>query len=386
MVFNLGMEMFSLFFKQTSSAHDLDAPNLPEDVDTGVVEGIVFDFAGIQDDASLTQTSNLNQYLNLTQGFDFGPGVQPRNAANAGNEFNVTGFAGNGTSLNNAIANQDYLVFQIAPVQGIEMQVDQVAIQLWRNGSGAAREYALLASFNGFQDYTVLDTLSLGANNTATHVMTGQDTSGTWTTGVVEFRLYGWDQEGAFGNTHFNAVSMDAQFRSIDLPVPDSTGRINILGDYCQLENSTLTLQLGGDDNSNPNNFQYDQLTISGTAKLGGSLIVELENNYIPKAGDSFTLIQSQSLSGEFDTVELPLLGGCLEWFLISIDNELRLFAIDREVLNGDVNLDGLVNLLDVGPFIMLLTSGNYQCEADINGDGTVNLLDVGPFIELLSN
>ena len=53
--------------------------------------------------------------------------------------------------------------------------------------------------------------------------------------------------------------------------------------------------------------------------------------------------------------------------------------------LLGDVNQDGAVNLLDVEPFIDLLTSGGYQCEADVNEDGFVNLLDVEPFIDLVS-
>ncbi len=51
----------------------------------------------------------------------------------------------------------------------------------------------------------------------------------------------------------------------------------------------------------------------------------------------------------------------------------------------GDVNRDGVVNLLDVQPFVALLTSGQFQLEADINGDGLVNLLDVNGFIDLLT-
>ena len=57
-----------------------------------------------------------------------------------------------------------------------------------------------------------------------------------------------------------------------------------------------------------------------------------------------------------------------------------------KSVIPGDVNGDGDVNLLDVAPFVDLLSSGQFQAEADINGDGMVNLLDVGPFIDLLSN
>jgi hypothetical protein len=47
----------------------------------------------------------------------------------------------------------------------------------------------------------------------------------------------------------------------------------------------------------------------------------------------------------------------------------------------GDVNLDGVVNGLDVDPFVGLVTSGGFQTEADMNGDGAVNGLDVDPFV-----
>lgn len=56
------------------------------------------------------------------------------------------------------------------------------------------------------------------------------------------------------------------------------------------------------------------------------------------------------------------------------------------DVLLGDVNLDGEVNLLDVAPFIDVISQGIFQAEADTNQDGIVNLLDVGPFVTLLSN
>ena len=54
-------------------------------------------------------------------------------------------------------------------------------------------------------------------------------------------------------------------------------------------------------------------------------------------------------------------------------------------VLLGDVNLDGVVNLLDVDPFIDRLASGDFQAEGDCNEDGVVNLLDVDPFIAILA-
>ena len=55
------------------------------------------------------------------------------------------------------------------------------------------------------------------------------------------------------------------------------------------------------------------------------------------------------------------------------------------DVLLGDVNGDGVVDLQDVAPFVDLLTSGEFLAEADINQDGEVNLQDVAPFVELLT-
>ena len=55
------------------------------------------------------------------------------------------------------------------------------------------------------------------------------------------------------------------------------------------------------------------------------------------------------------------------------------------DVLLGDVNCDGVIDLLDVQPFVDLLASGGYSAKADINSDGVLNLVDVAPFIDLLT-
>jgi hypothetical protein len=54
-------------------------------------------------------------------------------------------------------------------------------------------------------------------------------------------------------------------------------------------------------------------------------------------------------------------------------------------VLLGDVNLDGMISLLDVAPFVNRLSTGTYQAEADTNCDGAITLLDVSPFVTILS-
>ena len=55
-------------------------------------------------------------------------------------------------------------------------------------------------------------------------------------------------------------------------------------------------------------------------------------------------------------------------------------------VLLGDVNRDGIVNFLDISPFISLLSNSVFQLEADVNQDGDVNFLDISPFIGILAS
>ena len=69
----------------------------------------------------------------------------------------------------------------------------------------------------------------------------------------------------------------------------------------------------------------------------------------------------------------------------------LRGFALQftqsnsNSFLLGDVNQDGVVNFLDISPFIGILSAGNFQIEADVNMDLEVNFLDISPFIQLLA-
>ena len=94
----------------------------------------------------------------------------------------------------------------------------------------------------------------------------------------------------------------------------------------------------------------------------------------------------------ESDLVADPRFNG-FDFSAFPVPRNRRLYVFEAHIplddlpgssITGDVNRDGVVNLLDVGPFVDLIASGNFQQEADINGDAQVNLLDVGPFVELL--
>lgn len=60
-------------------------------------------------------------------------------------------------------------------------------------------------------------------------------------------------------------------------------------------------------------------------------------------------------------------------------------FTISGEtIVHGDINCDGVVNLLDVSPFVDLVSSGGFSAKADFDNNGVVNLLDVPPFVDAL--
>ena len=80
---------------------------------------------------------------------------------------------------------------------------------------------------------------------------------------------------------------------------------------------------------------------------------------------------------GPFGDVPLTGVG-----FFIEIDSA----TVGPTFVLGDVNGDGIVNFLDISPFIGVLTAGDFQNEADINRDSSVSFLDISPFIGVLSN
>ena len=140
---------------------------------------------------------------------------------------------------------------------------------------------------------------------------------------------------------------------------------------------------------------EHDRVIINGNVAIQGASIAYQENPFEPvlfNDGDVFPILQvsGNRVGGFAGQPEGSIIGGnALFDMAISYvggnGNDITLTAIQKDILFGDVNLDGEVNLLDVAPFVDLLTGGNYQVEADIDRNFSVNLLDVTPFVSLLS-
>ena len=138
----------------------------------------------------------------------------------------------------------------------------------------------------------------------------------------------------------------------------------------------------------------------TGTASMSIEILVGIApaedcTAFGPLYLDETTAVTFGPVTGPVDMqIELPAGNGQFWIQARAIDstgmagNTSNLVMLEFEVdfILGDVNQDGAVNLLDVQPFVELLSSGDFQVEADTNGDGAVNLLDVASFIDLLSS
>ncbi|MEM9410781.1 MAG: dockerin type I domain-containing protein [Planctomycetota bacterium] len=92
---------------------------------------------------------------------------------------------------------------------------------------------------------------------------------------------------------------------------------------------------------------------------------------------------QSQWISVQADSQRINLFDAAAQSELHSPANYETINP--NAVLLGDVNCDGSVDLLDVSPFVDLISNNGFDAKADMNEDGAVNLIDVQPFVQLLS-
>ena len=86
--------------------------------------------------------------------------------------------------------------------------------------------------------------------------------------------------------------------------------------------------------------------------------------------------------AGQRDLFFLDADGNYHTDFNITTWNDDQIYAtimelLPEDILAGDTNGDGILNVLDVVAMVNLVLSGGYDEIADMNGDGTLNVLDV---------
>jgi hypothetical protein len=135
-----------------------------------------------------------------------------------------------------------------------------------------------------------------------------------------------------------------------------------------------LVMELGG----TMAGTQYDQLHVTGTLTLGGTLDVELVDlgagRFAPNAGDSFDILDWGNLAGTFSSLLLPALATGKSWDTSELYTT-GVLSVVATAVPGDYNGDGIVGPEDYD--VWAATFGSTEdLRADANHDGVVDAAD----------
>ena len=132
-------------------------------------------------------------------------------------------------------------------------------------------------------------------------------------------------------------------------------------------------------------------LIVNGDLVLAEGDEVDLNGDGVIDLADSGAVLEDFNGISSLNISRRDAMGNIRAYFVADVDvdgNDVEAaFEMTLDVatiIKGDVNRDGVVDLLDVGPFVDAIT-GMFVPEADINMDGVVNLLDVGLFVDILT-
>lgn len=156
-------------------------------------------------------------------------------------------------------------------------------------------------------------------------------------------------------------------------------GSMTIVGDLTMYEDAVFTVELAGLDPVT----EHDQLIVDGDATIGGTLVIDLVNGFVPQVGDSFVILTASTMVGTPFTVISPH-----QW---SVDYEDNAVTITLESTScgtrqpADFNFDCVIDLVDNAMITGCLSGPDTPSVApcnstDLNGDGHVDLRDYAAF------
>ncbi len=201
-----------------------------------------------------------------------------------------------------------------------------------------------------------------------------------WTTPNITTALEGWHANSGdiTGNgrrdVFFGSDNNDHLFENVQSTITD----------FDALTNGQL-----------PGFHDQSPIAISGTLAPGESKFL-FANSVLPLNAHVAVIARSTGDIGLSASIGATNVGtsdrkgdGIAEGFEFDVTSAgIVLFEITNNsdgILLGDLNGDGEFNLLDVQPFVDLLSNSEFDPAADFNGDGEVSLLDVSLFVEGLT-
>jgi fibronectin-binding autotransporter adhesin len=114
-----------------------------------------------------------------------------------------------------------------------------------------------------------------------------------------------------------------------------SVGKLTVTGAYTQRSTGALDANIAGG-----NSGQFNVFNVAGTATLGGTLNIELLNNFVPLVGATFEILTARHLSGTFATVNGTAINGS-EHFTVTYNPEnVTLTVVSGELAHREGNRD----------------------------------------------
>lgn len=189
-----------------------------------------------------------------------------------------------------------------------------------------------------------------------------------------------WDRIEAFvdlnGDSNIDLLCSSIFSTGLGIATGDGHGEFNFFfGSGIQSARKAATvLEVDGDG----------RLDVASSSILGRySISWGFANEFFPQTQEfeEINVSDDSIASGDFDSDGKTDL-------VVSRSSGVAVLMNDctREILLGDADGNGTINILDVSSFVFLLLDDVYLLEADIDQNGIVDLLDVAPFVEILSN
>jgi hypothetical protein len=187
------------------------------------------------------------------------------------------------------------------------------------------------------------------------------------------------------GNLNNTAGTIAPGIDDPDDSTQNPLGILTVAGNLTLGSDAVLEMELGGTDNSDPANPQYDRVVMSGgssssprTVQLDGTLRLKGRSGYVPSVGDTFdVLVRSGSWSrtGAFSRVEVDAVSlPCVQVDVQYLADRVRVVVLGFN--SPDVDGNGCVDDSDLLAVLFAFGSTGSN-PADINCDGVVDDSDL---------
>jgi hypothetical protein len=159
------------------------------------------------------------------------------------------------------------------------------------------------------------------------------------------------------------------------LSLDHSIGHTELVGNFVQTHMGTLSIELAG---TTPH-AEFDDLAVTGTATLAGTLDVLTVDGFAPTMpGETFTVISANARDGSFDRI-VGTPSATLPGLFWTLDYTSTSVILSTSAIPGDINLDGDVDRRDASLFSQYFgtSAGADWASGDFNGDGKTALADL---------